>query len=155
MTESNTQEPNDQVDFFQQMSMQFEKINENFSGTIEKTLPDEMSANCKTQAEAGEKFCQEILQEAKDINEKAKALKKKIADHTDQGMNKSYLKAAPYKYENVLVTFDMEGFEKLIERDIDACRHMVIDARKENIAKVVTNYNEFMKQQQEQLKMFI
>ena len=60
-------------------------------------------------------------------------------------MNKSYLKAAPYKYENVLVTFDMEGFEKLIERDIDACRHMVIDARKENIAKVVTNYNEFMK----------
>ena len=155
MIESNTQEPNDQVDFFQQMSKQFEQINENFSGTIEKTLPNEMSANCKTQAEAGEKFCQEVLQEAKDIDEKAKALKKKIADHTDQGMNKSYLKAAPAKYERVLQTFDMEGFEKLIQRDIDACTHMEKDASKEKIAKVVTNYNEFMKVQQEQLKEFI
>ena len=104
-----------------------------------------MVVNCKTQAEAGEKFCEEILKEAKHIDEQTKALKKKIADHTDLGLNKSYLKAAPVKYDRMLQTFDMKEFEKLIKRDIDACTHMEKDARQENIAKVVTNYNEFMK----------
>ena len=137
------------------MTTQFEKINENFSGDIDKKLPTELVVNCKQQLESGAAFCESILKEAKAIESWAVKLKKKIKDHTEQGLNKCFLKSNLEKYENCCPTFDIPALETLIQMDIDACKHMNTDSREANIKKVVVNYNDFMKKQQEELKAFV
>ena len=147
MTDSNTQEPNDQVDFFTQMTTQFEKVNQNFSSSIEKTLPDEVILNGKEQAESGEKFCNEIKNEASEIRWRIRELSKKIETHIEQGLNKSYLKSKFEKYDECLEPIQTTRLHRLLDLDIDACKHMAEDSKSANIKTVVANYNDFMAQQ--------
>ena len=82
-------------------------------------------------------------------------LKEKIKNHIAQGPSRSFLKSDLYKYDSFLLTFKIEGFEKLVNFDIDACNNSVIDIKQKTLDQVVENYNAFMQQQQTQLKAFV
>ena len=91
------------------------------------------------------------------MSERVSKFREKIRTHTEQGLNKSYLKSNVDKYENCCPAFDIDKLEKLLNIDIEACQNITLDCKNgnKNLDTIVENYNQFMKAQQEALKEFV
>ena len=108
----------------------------------------------EAQLDESQKFRTEILDDLKLANEAVDNCREKIRNNHDTSLSKSFLKSDLEKYECFLPKIDIDGLEKLLDRDVSVCKANVEKASN-SINRVTQNYARFLAQQEKTLQDFI
>ena len=85
---------------------------------IEKNLSDQTSMISESQLEEVTAFKKDFLPKLKKAKDVINALRKEISAVYNASASKSFLKSKLVKYQKVIPSVDVEGFEDLIDNDI-------------------------------------
>ena len=108
----------------------------------------------EAQLDESQRFRTEILDDLKLANEAVDNCREKIRNNHDTSLSKSFLKSDLEKYECFLPKIDIDGLEKLLDRDVSVCKANVEKASN-SINRVTQNYARFLAQQEKTLQDFI
>ena len=114
---------------------------------IEKNLSDQTSMISESQLEEVTAFKKDFLPKLKKANDFINALREEISAVHNAEVSKSSLKSKFEKYQKFIPCVDVEGFEALIDNDIEICKNNVANA-KAAVEKVAQNYAKFVLDQQ-------
>ena len=112
---------------------------------MKQCLVDEIAMVAQNQEFMAKQFHNEVLDEARNVNDAITNLRQLIQSDYNEGPNKSFLKSTVDEYEACMPLLDMDKLEELLKTDLDVVKGTAQRA-KVNLKIVSANFEKFMQQ---------